>query len=204
MPSHQLLDQLAHSQPSPSSPSSLSSPLSLSSLVATLLQRFLPDVHDPRYPRPTWQRTLRGVALLWWLPAITYLGDVATALVLQGVRGGLASLQNTQQLLHAALLDLVWARLSQQPWLVVPALGGTVALVLAGHWAERDTTRESRVLLLRAFHESPTHAGKAMVVGVWAARWLKTKLRSIALRVALGAGALVLGVALALVFGRLS
>lgn len=116
-----------------------------------------------------------------------------------GSGSGLASLQNTHQLLHAAPLDLVWARLGQQPWLVVPALGGTVALVLAGHWAERDATRESLVLLLRGFHEQSTRAGKTIAVGLWAARWVKTKLHSTALRVALGTGALLLGVALALV-----
>lgn len=195
MPSGQLVDQPVRAE---STISSSSSPSSRSSPVASLLQRFLPDADDPRYPRPLWVRTLRSVALLWWLLAVTYLGSLITNLVLLGVHSGLASLQNMQHLMHAALLDLFWARLSEQPWLVVPALGGLVGLVLAGHWAEGDATRESRVLLLRAFHEQTTHAGKAVAVGLWAARWLTTKLRHIAMRVALGTAALAAGVALAL------
>ncbi len=198
MPSDQLVDQVVRSQPAQAALPARSS------LIAALLHRFLPDRHDPRYPRPAWLIVLRGGALLWWLPAITYLGDVGANLVLLGLRGGLASLRNTQQLAHAALLDLLWARLGQQPWLIAPAVGVLAALIFAGHWAESDATRESRVLLLRAFHEQPTRAGRAIAVGWWAVRWLKAKLWSATLRGALGAAALLLGVALALLSGQLS
>jgi hypothetical protein len=195
MPSGQLADRPAPAESTVSSPL----PTRTSHVAASLLHRFLPDAHDPRYPRPAAVRALRGVALLWWLPALTYLGSVITNLVLLVARGGLASLADVRHLLHAALLDLLWARLGEWPWLVVPALGALAGLALAGRWAEGDATRESRVLLLRAFREQTSRTGKAIAVGLWAARWLTTKLRHLAFRVVLGAAALAAGIVLALV-----
>src|SRR5262245_39736500 len=79
------------------------------------------NINDPRYPRPTWFRTLRTAAIRSPLLLLAYPAIFALNLLLAVVRSGVPALSDPATYLDATLL----------PWLAsLPALP-LIALVLA-------------------------------------------------------------------------
>jgi hypothetical protein len=81
------------------------------SRVTAPVRRWLPNAHDPRYPRPGWLGALRAGIEFWWVALVLYLTNGLTSGVLQVLRRGLASVLRPAAIFHLLLLDRVGAAL---------------------------------------------------------------------------------------------
>jgi hypothetical protein len=159
--------------------------------MTSLVRRWVPDLNDPRYPRPRGQALLRDGAEFSWVLLVLYLANVLAGGMLHVLRRGLASLSSLAAISHLLFLDRAVAALRYSPPLLVSLGAGAMSAILIGRWALEDQARESRVLLLRGLRR-PTAGHLAQSLGQIGWRWLRRRVLLAMLVVVCALGGVVL------------